>query len=201
MNHMAQVTVMSRLVFTPEMATGIRAIDNDHRMLFDIANALADDVAAGHGPDKLGSALEALTRYVEEHFRREEKMMTDCAYENLTAHMREHQNLSRSVYEINQLFRTHPDQVPWDQVGAFVTSWLKDHILKTDMAYVPCIRNFDGTKKCGGQAPIQPITMHVAPSRADLLFRCSNLLMEDGEAAKRLEEAVAAIEAAQSPTT
>lgn len=195
MNFMASVKLSSRLVFTPDMATGIRVIDNDHRMLIDIANSLADEVASGATIEKKGAALEALVRYVEEHFRREEKMMTDCAYADLTAHMREHQNLSRSVYDIHLLYRQHPDQVPWDQVTSFVGNWLVNHILKTDMAYVPCIRNFDGTKKCSGIAPIQPVTVHVAPGQIDLLFRCSNLLMEEGEAARRLAEAVAAIEA------
>lgn len=194
MNHMAQVTAMPRLVFTPDMATGIRAIDNDHRLLIDIANSLADDVDRNKGQEELGATLEALIRYVDEHFRREEKIMTDCAYENLGQHMREHQNLARSAYDIHLLYRTHPEQVPWADVVSFMNNWLRHHILETDMAYVPCVRNFDGTKKCGGGPPVQPVTVHVAPSRVDLLFRCSNLLMEDGELAQRLDEAVAAIE-------
>lgn len=198
MNHMTQVKPVTHLTFTPDMATGIRAIDNDHRMLIDIANSLADDVAKGGGVEHLGASLEALIRYVEEHFAREEKIITDCAYENLAQHMREHQNLARSVYEIHRLFRTDPDQVPWDQVVEFVSSWLKNHILQSDKAYVPCVRNFDGTKKCGPQPAIQAVTLHVAQSRLDLLFRCSNLLLEDGKAADLLERAVSAIEDTQA---
>lgn len=194
MNHMTQVRTVTHITFTPDMATGIRAIDNDHRMLIDIANSLADDVARGRGVEQLGAALEALIRYVEEHFAREERMMTDCAYPDLAKHMREHQNLARSVYEIHRLYRSDPEQVPWDQVVDFVANWLKHHILQSDKAYVPCIRNFDGTKKCGQQAPIQAVTLHVAQSRLDLLFRCSNLLLEDGKAADLLERAVSAIE-------
>ncbi|MBF0166455.1 MAG: hemerythrin family protein [Alphaproteobacteria bacterium] len=198
MNHMVPVVSMPSLAFTPDMATGIRAIDNDHRMLIDIANALTEEVAAGNSKEKLGAALDALIRYVEEHFRREEKMLTDCAYPQLAAHMREHQNLSRSVYEIHHLFRTHPEQVPWGQVTAFLANWLKSHILQTDMAYVECVRNFDGTKNGNSPLPIQPLTLHVTPNRADLLFRCSNLLLEDGEMARLLEEAVTQIEERQS---
>jgi hemerythrin-like metal-binding protein len=199
MNLMAQITVSQRMNFTPDMATGIRVIDNDHRMLIDIANSLADEVAGDASIEKRGAALEALVRYVEEHFRREEKMMTDCAYAELANHMREHQKLSRSVYDLCALYRTHPDQVPWPQVVVFVMDWLKTHILKTDMAYVPCVRNFDGTKKCAGAASIQPVTVHVVPRQIDLLFRCSNLLMEDGDAARMLEEAVAKIEQIPNP--
>lgn len=197
-NHMTQITPVQHLTFTPEMATGIRAIDNDHRMLIDIANSLADDVAKGGASERLGAALEALIRYVEEHFAREEKMMTACAYEDLANHIREHQNLARSVYDIHRLYRAEPDQVPWGQVVEFVANWLKFHILQSDKAYVPCVRNFDGTKKCSNQPPIQSVTLHVAPSRIDLLFRCSNLLLEDGKAADLLERAVAGIEDAQS---
>jgi hemerythrin-like metal-binding protein len=198
---MAQVSsnVSQRLAFTPDMATGIRVIDNDHQMLIDIANSLSDEVAKNAPIEKRGSALDALVRYVEEHFRREEKMMTDCAYADLSKHMLEHQNLSRSVYEIHHLYRTHPDQVPWEKVVSFVMEWLKSHILKSDMSYVPCIRSFDGTKKCSGIVPIQPITLHALPNKIDLLFRCSNLLLEEGEAARMLEEAVAAIEAIPRP--
>ncbi|TAN44177.1 MAG: bacteriohemerythrin [Rhodospirillales bacterium] len=198
MNHMAPVTTMPRLTFTPDMATGIRAIDNDHRMLVDIANSLSEEVLAGSKKEKLGAALEALINYAEVHFSREEKMISDCAYAETASHMREHQNFSRLVYESHRLFRTDPEKVSWEKLTAFLMDWLKNHILKTDKAYVDCVRNFDGTKKSAGAPLIQPVTLHVTPSRADLLFRCSNLLLEDGEMARLLEEAVSAIETQQS---
>jgi hemerythrin len=172
------------------MATGIRAIDNDHRMLFDIVNALHDEIDNQAHAEKIDSALVALIRYVEEHFAREEKIMEACRYADLGQHMRLHQSLSQTVYSLLHLFRTEPEKIVWSEVQAFLNQWLKNHIMKCDSAYVPAVRNF--TAGPGHEAPpsLQAVTVRVPPDQIDLIFRCASALADGGDPARLLADAM-----------
>jgi len=58
-----------------EYCTGDPIIDRQHQELFRIVNKLHDAMLEGHGSDVLGSTLDELTTYTNEHFDYEESRM------------------------------------------------------------------------------------------------------------------------------
>lgn len=179
---------MARIQYTKALSTGIRVIDNDHRMLIDIANALHDAVDRKAADEEVASALDALIRYVEEHFEREEKFMASCNYPDIAAHMKQHQGLAQTVYRLQRLNRTEPAKVSWTEVLDFIDTWLTHHIQKVDMAYVPYVRNLVGTKTAptDALAPLQALTVRVPPDSIEALFTIVNILAEGGPEAQKL---------------
>lgn len=120
--------------------TGIRAIDADHRMLFDIVNALIAESNNNSNADEIGSTFRALTEYVDTHFAREEKFLEQCDYRDLDDHKKLHQKLREKVLAIEELFHKNPSNLDLESVCKFLSDWLVHHILNSDMAYVPAIR-------------------------------------------------------------
>lgn len=63
------------IAWTPEMATGARTLDDDHRRIVDRSNALLAAVAERAAPADVDRAIRSLGDTVLRHFTRDE----DCA--------------------------------------------------------------------------------------------------------------------------
>lgn len=120
--------------------TGIRAIDADHRMLFDIVNALIREANGKSSADEIGSTFHALQQYVDTHFEREERFLEQCGYPDLENHKKLHQKLREKVIGIEKLYHANPTKLDLEAVCKFLSDWLVQHIMTSDMAYVPSIR-------------------------------------------------------------
>lgn len=129
--------------------TGIRVIDNDHKMLFEITEALVESANREEAPEALGDIIACLVDYADGHFRREEAFMAKCRFPDLHAHWLEHQRATEHIHEIRDLYRSDPDQVDTAELAAFFTSWLIHHIQDSDQRYVPYVR---GEKSAADEA-------------------------------------------------
>lgn len=128
---------MAYLEWSDEYLTGIESIDADHQVLFRLVNELHEKMDAGLDEAIVGGALDALIDYVDVHFRREERLMQDSNYPDRVAHARQHRDLSRTVHSLKVLFDDNPHELESECIMDFLCDWLNDHILETDMAYVP----------------------------------------------------------------
>lgn len=185
---------MPLLSWTNDLATGIRAIDADHRMLFDITNALHESVVEGGKAQSVGPHLAALARYIEEHFEREETFMERSGYPRLAEHMREHQELVQSIHGLQQLHQDNPTALRESQVWEFLTMWLNQHIRKSDMDYVPFVSGRVRVERdpAVASAPaIRAVTVRVPAAQVDTIFRCAAVLSEGGSACDALTRLVA----------
>lgn len=121
--------------------TGIPDIDREHRGLFALINDLHGKVKAGSGEASLKSTIEALTDYVNYHFDREEILMKASDYEDLESHVAGHRKLQSQLEAYKQSFERSPEQFDMADFMAFLSFWLKNHILQSDMAYVPQVQH------------------------------------------------------------
>ncbi|MFE8033072.1 diguanylate cyclase [Thiohalocapsa marina] len=79
-----------RLIWKPTYACGEPRIDQEHRELFSLANAL---IAAAGNPDSLLPALEAFMTHAVAHFAHEEAILRERGYADLDAHAAAHRRL------------------------------------------------------------------------------------------------------------
>ena len=124
------------------MSVGVPELDADHRGLIDIINRLADQSGRAHVTDAVESSLMALMRYAEIHFAREERVMSVCGYPSDSQHLHEHRNFVTKVRKIGEKFEDDPKRLAKnvnEELGQFLSDWLQDHILNTDMAYKSCV--------------------------------------------------------------
>jgi len=132
---------MSFLVWSDKYLTGIPRIDSDHQNLFLIVNVLYDNVHSGQENIKLSPLLSALGEYVKKHFTAEELIMRSANYPNLSGHMEKHRALSRRVRGFVEQANENPQDVNVNELLEFLKNWLTNHVLKSDMDYVPYVKD------------------------------------------------------------
>jgi hemerythrin-like metal-binding protein len=121
-----------RLVWTPELATGYRQIDDQHKRLFQLFNDLVEAIDRREGEAEVGRTLAALSVYVVAHFRMEEDLMSQFGYAGLAAHHQTHEAMRIQVEDMvdqYNLIGLDPSQVL-----RVLKQWLIGHVQDEDKA-------------------------------------------------------------------
>jgi len=107
-------------------------IDDDHHKLIDLFNMLNHAVTEEFDPDYLAAVLNELINCTAWHFSHEERLMVKSRYVGLAEHKEEHQQLIKSVMELQQKIIEEGNRIPEEDL-LFLERWLTEHILTTDM--------------------------------------------------------------------
>ena len=131
-----------------KLLIGNEMIDQQHRSIFDLAQALADEVGRCDiedwgktcardfdREDALVDAVYALSDYVIEHFEDEESLMSEEEYPGLAAHRIMHNEIGERVLGYTARFMVG-GEVPPDRISQFIAEWLKHHILEEDLRFI-----------------------------------------------------------------
>ncbi len=126
---------MAFVEWSETMSVGVTVVDDDHKVLVDLINRVADSVRAGDEQDVVGSALNTLVAYTRYHFTREERLMEACGYPQVAAHRLLHEDLAGQVSRLHRRYLEDSRSVIGAEFMAFLREWLIDHILVEDMDY------------------------------------------------------------------
>jgi hemerythrin len=126
------------MTWTPELATGHAAVDEQHRQLFQRFNDLHNAIGNRAGRAEVGRVLSAMAAYVVAHFQMEEKLMTEARYPGLGAHQAVH-NIMRVQVEnlVDQYKAKGLDPLALLQV---LGRWLVGHVQKDDKEMADFLR-------------------------------------------------------------
>ncbi|WP_224962440.1 bacteriohemerythrin [Geomonas subterranea] len=116
---------------TKESFTGNREIDAHHRHLVESFNAFLGAFRLRKQKEELGPLLDNLVDYATYHFSAEELWMMDMRYPDVAAHIEEHAAFVRRLSDIQRNFAAGRPAVSLE-VLAFLSSWLKTHMRKSD---------------------------------------------------------------------
>jgi hemerythrin len=131
-----------RIEWSDDYLTGVPAIDGEHRALFALINDLHDKAFEGFSEKSVKGTIAALVDYVDYHFKGEEGIMETCDYDDIENHKAGHRKLQRQLETYRLSYQDDPGSFDMADFLDFLTYWLKDHILQTDMAYVPYVHGF-----------------------------------------------------------
>lgn len=119
----------------PEYLTGIDFIDQEHKVLFEIADEAYMLLKDQYIPDKFDYILqvvEKLKEYTKNHLSHEEEYMESIKYKRILSQKVAHMDF------IEKLNQYNPDTIDEDQKESllelidYLNSWLVHHILKSD---------------------------------------------------------------------
>lgn len=123
---------MKDIVWGDVLSIGIDEIDEDHRKLVNIFNVLNHSVTEGASPEYLAAVLEELINCTVWHFSHEERLMLKYGYEGIEEHKAEHQELIKSVKELQQEMLQADKPVADEEIES-LERWLTGHIFTADM--------------------------------------------------------------------
>ncbi|MBC8241451.1 MAG: hemerythrin family protein [Alphaproteobacteria bacterium] len=126
-----------------EYATGITPVDMEHKILFSITGLLADAIRDGTDQQAIQDFISQLIDYIERHFAREEEIFRASDYPDFEAHAKLHRDIERTMRNIANRYETDPSAVSSKELLRFLEVWLSQHIMGTDMKYVPFVMESD----------------------------------------------------------
>ena len=126
---------MEPIVWTEDFSVNVESLDNQHKTLFGLLNRLADVNDRKVEGNVIWDLLNEVLDYTRKHFTEEEEYMAELGYPGLNAHKLEHYELMKKVLQYNASFWEINTQLPAELV-VFLLSWITQHILSEDMAYV-----------------------------------------------------------------
>jgi hemerythrin len=132
-----------RIEWRNQLSVGNEGIDDDHKHLVCIINAV--DIVRRRAPrrDFLLAFLDELRAYTEEHFAREERIQFEIGYPRYQEHKQSHQSLIEDLHQVYRQVETM-EEISGEEVAQkaidlirFLQSWLINHIIKEDKLLTP----------------------------------------------------------------
>lgn len=132
-------------IWRPDLATGIRQIDQQHEEL--IANVSTLRQAARDGDRMLAEGvLVFLERYVAEHFATEERAMWEAGYPGLDAHWSLHLSFATELARRKAQYAAGRSKaLRLVEMGRWMERWLEEHLLGADAEMARFIRGQAGS--------------------------------------------------------
>lgn len=126
---------MPLIEWSADLSVGIDSIDEQHKKLVNMINALNDAMLTGSSNELLGKIFTGLAAYTQKHFAYEENMFAEYGYADSEKHKRQHSELIAQVVELKQNFIENPQATITTDLMQFLKRWLTNHIMKTDKEY------------------------------------------------------------------
>jgi hemerythrin len=133
---------MTHIVWSEDLATGIRVIDGQHKRIIHYINQLSD---AQNLDDRelVGEVLINLVDYTLSHFAFEESLMDEAGYEASSIHKKTHEAFRNKISNYKERFEEGEDVT--EELYKLLNVWLMDHIADDDSSYVPfVVQNIPG---------------------------------------------------------
>ena len=118
-----------------------KEIDTQHRVLLDLLNELIDIIDGGGSPHQVSSIFQRLCAYALNHFSREERYMKAAEYPGLAQQESEHVTFVHQLLAFDQAYDPSDPRL-LEETSNFLKTWYLDHILRSDMGYVPFLKRY-----------------------------------------------------------
>jgi len=117
-----------------DYVVGNAQIDADHHHLFDLINEFHYVFSQNHNRIEIARVLNNLVKYCEEHFQREEALMSQHGYPGLAEHQAIHAELFETLFTLQSKFEDGSIKMEKETIE-FLRHWLTDHIAEHDMKF------------------------------------------------------------------
>jgi hemerythrin len=126
---------MPLIEWTAKLSVGIDSIDEQHKKLVNMINALNDATLTNSSDELLGKIFTGLAAYTQKHFIYEENMFAEYGYPDSEEHKRQHNELIAQVVELKEKFIENPQGTMSADLMLFLKRWITNHIMRTDKEY------------------------------------------------------------------
>jgi len=123
---------MEKIEWKEEYSIGVERIDLQHQHLFEIINKLIECPYPNGCPELASGILAEMVNYARVHFTDEEVLMQRYNYPEIGLHKKQHDYFITTTAELTVGFMDNKKTTK-DEITEFLSLWLVNHILKTDM--------------------------------------------------------------------
>ena len=132
------------MLWNKRFAFGINKIDEQHEQLFNVMEeikSLIQETTEGVDCyDEIEAVLLELERYTIYHFETEEELLEEVGFDGLDVHREEHNAFVNKVHDTLDSDIDLQQEGVLTEVYDFLLNWVSEHILTTDVKYVPLLK-------------------------------------------------------------
>ena len=125
---------MSYLPWSDKYSVNVKEIDEQHKHLVGMINALHEALVAGRGKEAQGKIISEMVDYAAVHFGTEEKYMQLYKYPGHGNHKAEHDSFSVKAADLKARVDGQGFVLTLTVLN-FLREWLQNHIMVTDKQY------------------------------------------------------------------
>jgi hemerythrin-like metal-binding protein len=125
---------MQLIEWNDKMSVRVEEIDEQHKKLINMISELGEAIETNKEQYFLGILLGNLMDYAVVHFNTEEGYFREFSYPDAQLHKKEHKSFVRKVAGFKKRFDKQEAGLS-AEIMDFLSSWLKQHVLETDMQY------------------------------------------------------------------
>jgi len=133
---------MTELIWNEGMSVGIEAIDEDHKKIIAILAKLTSSEHGKTSEQTIDAIFTELEQYVILHFAREEKLLEQACYAEITSHKASHQKFIDHLPALKHEWLTENCIDCSTKITTFLHQWIIKHILVEDLDYVSSVYKF-----------------------------------------------------------
>lgn len=144
---------MALIRWNPRFSVGLSSLDDDHRALAELINALYRIREHGGGAEAARPILDQLTALIVDHFAREEALMETHGYPAYGDHWNHHVETNAALHHHLLDIKAGPGEAEAiRRVHAFLRHWYVSHLRGSDLK----LRQFFVAQ---GLADVHPATL------------------------------------------
>ena len=122
---------MSLLKWKTDYSVGVAAVDDEHRELIDLINALYERMDARSSVEEIERGLGDIYKAIAMHFALEERIMQDRHYDAYVEHKSDHELLLDELSDLMDRFVANPVGGS-KRLSDRLASWFQDHFATHD---------------------------------------------------------------------
>jgi hemerythrin-like metal-binding protein len=115
-------------------------LDSHHRLIFELIEKVEAAITGDRGAEIVAAALMELRDYASYHFGAEEALFEVQTYPEAQAHTEHHLEFRAHLSNLMALTEGGDSTVRL-KLLRFLRTWLHDHIMMRDKAYIPYLRD------------------------------------------------------------
>lgn len=131
---MSYTLYMAFIEWNDTLNTKITEIDEQHRQIVALINALSEAVRNRTAESDMKALFEAIAKDAKVHFETEERLFRMHSYPERSAHAELHRQLENQVESLSNIIRTGAMPVN-DSVLLFLRDWFITHIEGSDRLF------------------------------------------------------------------
>ena len=125
---------MPLLTWSDDYSVNNEELDNHHRKLISILNALYTECLKIDSDGCVGPKLDELLAYADYHFKAEEQYMRQIQYYEIDNHIDLHNGFTFKLGEMMRIHHASQLDLTKDLI-IFIGKWLLHHVLEEDRKY------------------------------------------------------------------
>lgn len=131
---------MATLSWDEKYSVQVRELDEQHKKLIGLVQALHGAMREGRGKQELNKIFQNLVSYCASHFADEEHLMKTHGYPAYREHQQVHAKMTNKALGLQKEFQGGKMGITLDTMK-FLEDWVAKHILGTDKKYGPFLNS------------------------------------------------------------